>query len=110
MAWANHSSKHQLPSQTPFTTFISYLRSTVLGPLGLLQAGCKPTGVRKIEQLAPTLAEALESTIALHDRESCYLALERCIGIYRSLRSAAIIHREAVEEAAVEYLKMMRPR
>lgn len=88
--------------------FISYLRSTVLGPLGLLRAGCKPTGVRKIEQLTPTLAEALESTIALHDRESCYLALERCIEIYRSLRSAAITHHAAAEEAAVKYLKTMR--
>jgi hypothetical protein len=88
--------------------FISYLRSTVLGPLGLLRAGCKPTGVRKVEQLAPDLAEALASTIALHDRESCYLALERCIEMYRSLRSTAIFHRAAAEEAAVEYLQTMR--
>ncbi|MBD1848125.1 oxalate:formate antiporter [Cyanobacteria bacterium FACHB-63] len=87
--------------------FISYLRSTVLGPLGLLRAGCKPIGVRRIEQLAPTLAKALESTVALHNRKSCYVALERCIEIYRSLRSAAVIHREAAEEAAIEYLKTM---
>jgi hypothetical protein len=90
--------------------FISYLRSMVLGPLRLLQAGCKPSGVRKIEQLAPTLAEALESTVALHDRESCYLALERCIEIYQSLRSAEIIHHATAEEAAVEHLKSMRTR
>lgn len=88
--------------------FISYLRSTVLGPLGLLRAGCKPTGVRKIEQLAPTLAQTLERTVALHERESCYLALEQCIELYRSLRSAAVIHREDAEEAAVKYLKTMR--
>jgi hypothetical protein len=90
--------------------FISYLRSTVLGSLGLLQAGCKPSGVRRIEQLAPILSKALESTVALHERESCYLALEHCIEIYRSLRSAAVIHREAAEEAAVEYFKTMRAR
>ncbi|MBD2094228.1 aminoglycoside 6-adenylyltransferase [Trichocoleus sp. FACHB-591] len=90
--------------------FISYLRSTVLGPLGLLRSGCKPSGVRKIEQLAPTLAETLESTVALHDRESCYLALERCLEIYRALRSTAITHHAAAEEAAVEYLKTMRAR
>ena len=90
--------------------FISYLRSTVLGPLGLLQVGCKPAGVRRIEQLAPTLAKALESTVALHERESCYRALEQCIEIYRSLRSAAVIRHEAAEEAAVAYLKIMRAR
>lgn len=88
--------------------FISYLRSTVLGPLGLLQAGCKPSGVRKIEQLTPNLAEALKGTVAPHDRESCYLALERCIEIYRSFRSATVIQHEAAEEAAVEYLRTMR--
>ena len=87
---------------------ISYLRGTVLSPLGLLRAGCKPTGVRKIEQLAPTLAEALKGTVALYEPESCYSALERCIEIYRSLRSTTIIPHESAEEAAVEYLKTMR--
>ncbi|HEY9642454.1 MAG TPA: hypothetical protein V6C57_18350 [Coleofasciculaceae cyanobacterium] len=90
--------------------FISYLRGAVLGSLGLLRAGCKPSGVRKIEQLAPTLAEALKGTVALYKPESCYAALERCIEIYRSLRSTSIIHRESAEEAAVAYLKTMRAR
>lgn len=90
--------------------FISYLRSTVLGPLGLLRAGCKPSGVRRIEQLAPTLAAALKGTVALHEPESCYLALERCIEIYRSLRSTTVIRHEAAEEAAVAYLQIVRAR
>lgn len=90
--------------------FISYLRGTVLGPLGLLRAGCKPTGVRKVEQLAPTLAEALKGTVALYEPESCYSALERCIDIYRLLRSTTIIHRESAEKAAVAYLKDVRSR
>lgn len=90
--------------------FISYLRSTVLGPLGLLKAGCKPSGVRRIEQLTPDLAKVLERTVALHERESCYLALERCIEIYRSLRSATVTQHKAAEEAAVEYFKTMRAR
>ena len=90
--------------------FISYLRSTVLSPLGLLKAGCKPSGVRRIEQLAPDLAKVLESTVAVLERESCYLALERCIEIYQSLRSAAVTQRKAAEEAAVEYFKTMRAR
>lgn len=90
--------------------FISYLRSTVLGPLGLLRAGCKPSGVRRIEQLVPALAKALEGTVALHEHESCYSALERCIEIYRSLRSATVIRRESAEEAAIAYLQIMRTR
>jgi hypothetical protein len=88
--------------------FISYLRGTVLAPLGLLREGYKPSGVRKIEQFAPALAEALRGTVALHEQESCYLALERCIEIYRSLRSATVIHCKSAEEAAVSYLKVMR--
>lgn len=87
--------------------FISYLRGTVLGPLGLLRAGHKPSGVRRVEQLAPALAEALRGTVALHERESCYLALERCVEIYRSLRSPTVLRREAAEGAAVAYLKVM---
>jgi hypothetical protein len=90
--------------------FISYLRGTVLGPLGLLRAGCKPTGVRRVEQLAPALAEALSGTVALYERESCYSALKRCIEIYRSLRSPTVIRCEAAEAAAVAYLEMMHKR
>jgi hypothetical protein len=90
--------------------FISYLRGTVLAPLGLLREGYKPSGVRKIEQFAPALAKALRGTVALHEQESCYLALERCIEIYRSLRSETVIHCESAEEAAVSYLKVMRTR
>jgi hypothetical protein len=90
--------------------FISYLRGTVLGPLGLSRAGCKPSGVRRIEQLAPTLAEALKGTVAMYEPESCYLALERCIEIYRSLRSTTISRRESAEKAAIAYLKDMRLR
>jgi predicted nucleotidyltransferase len=90
--------------------FIAYLRSTVLGPLGLMRAGCKPNGVRRIEQLVPTLAEALRGTVALYEPESCYSGLEHCIEIYRLLRSTTIIHHESAEKAAVAYLKDMRSR
>lgn len=89
---------------------ISYLRGTVLSPLGLLRAGCKPSGVRRIEQLVPTLAETLENTVALYEPESCYSALEHCIEIYRSLRSTTIAHHESAEKAAIAYLKEMRSR
>ena len=88
--------------------FITYLRGSVLGPLGLLRAGCKPSGVRKIEQFAPALAEDLRGTIALYEPESCYSALERCIELYRSLRSATVSRSECAEAAAVAYLNVMR--
>lgn len=88
--------------------FVSYLRSTVLGPLGLQQAGCKPSGVRRVEQLAPNLSAALRDTVASYNRERCYAAIERCVEIYRSLRSATVTRREAAEDAAVAYLKAVQ--
>ena len=50
--------------------FIACLRSAVLGPLGLLRTRCKPSGVGRIEQLAPALAQDLKSTVALYDLQS----------------------------------------
>ncbi|NER83082.1 MAG: oxalate:formate antiporter [Leptolyngbya sp. SIO1D8] len=89
---------------------ISYLRGTVLGPLGLRRAGCKTAGVRRIEQFAPALAKDLQGTVASYIPESCYSALESCIEIYRSLRSATVICSECTEATAVAYLKAMRMR
>src|ERR1044072_7553111 len=36
--------------------FLSFLRVTVLGPLALARAGARPSGVRKIETIAPDFA------------------------------------------------------
>jgi hypothetical protein len=42
--------------------FLSFLRVSVLGPLGLASAGLTPAGVRSVER-APELAALLESTV-----------------------------------------------
>lgn len=82
--------------------FLSFLRSNVLGPLALVRAGSRPTGVRKIETIAPDFALELRRTIATHDAADCLRALRASIDLYRSLRRRKSVER--VEDAAMEYL------
>lgn len=82
--------------------FLSFLRVTVLGPLALARAGARPSGVRKIETIAPHFAVELQRTIATHDAADCLGALRACVDLYRSLTPRN--NRERVEEAAMEYL------
>jgi hypothetical protein len=82
--------------------FLSFLRTTVLGPLALARAGARPSGVRKIETIAPDFAVALQRTIATHDAADCLRALRACVDLYRSLRPHT--GSERVEDAAMEYL------
>ena len=88
--------------------FLSFLRGKVLAPLGLRELGMRPSGVRKIEMVAPSLSRELEDTIGGHDRNSLLLALQACIAIYRRLRSAEahnVASRSDAEDAAVEFLR-----
>jgi predicted nucleotidyltransferase len=82
--------------------FLSFLRVTVLGPLALARAGARPSGVRKIETIAPDFAVELQRTIATHDAADCLRALRACGDLYRSLMSRA--SSERVEDAVMEYL------
>lgn len=66
--------------------FISFLRTNVLGPLGLQRAGVRPSGVRKIEKLAPEFALKLRQTITGYDPVECLHALRASVDIYRTLR------------------------
>jgi len=50
--------------------FLSYLRVTVLGPLGPAQQGSNPAGVRRVEE-HPELARQLAATMGALDRSSC---------------------------------------
>jgi hypothetical protein len=85
--------------------FVGYLRARVLGPLLLARAGHPPNGLRRIEQLLPVDAAALERTVCSHDRASCGQALLSAIELYRGLREHATVERrEAAERAATEYL------
>lgn len=82
--------------------FLTFLRGTVLGPLALARAGARPSGVRKIETLAPDFAVELRRTVALYDAADCIRALRACVELYRSLAPRTSPGR--VEEAAMEYL------
>jgi hypothetical protein len=85
--------------------FLSFLRGTVLGPLALARAGAQPSGVRKIETLAPSFALELRRTVASHDAADCLRALRACVELYRSLTpQRSSDDRQRVEDAAMEYL------
>ena len=82
--------------------FLAFLRGTVLGPLALARAGARPSGVRKIETIAPQFAVELQRTIATHDAVDCLRALRACVELYHSLTPRK--SPERVEVAAMEYL------
>lgn len=85
---------------------LSFLRSSVLGPLGLLRSGARPAGVRKIEVLAADFAHELRRTVAAYDARDCARALRACVDLYRSLRADAEgnASRSAAEMATMKYL------
>lgn len=88
--------------------FISFIRSSVLGPLALRRAGARPQGVRRIETHDGAFAAALEATVPRYDARDCLRALQACVALYRELRSAAPAH--AAEAAASAYVARIAQR
>jgi predicted nucleotidyltransferase len=88
--------------------FLAFLRGAVLGPLALARAGARPTGVRKIETVAPAFALKLRRTVASYDAADCLRALRACVELYRSLTPRK--SSERVEDAAMEYLAEVEQR
>jgi hypothetical protein len=88
--------------------FLSFIRASVLGPLGLQRAGRKPMGTRRVETHVPALTADMKGTLAAHDAAACFAAFERCAQIYRRLRGADVIRRSTAEEAAMAYLAARR--
>jgi len=87
--------------------FLSFLRSNVFGPLGKRQLGLRPTGVRRLEAVAPEFASELKGTVAGPEAGSILAAIRVCVDLYRRMRSAdpAPIHpRTSAETAAMEYM------
>jgi len=86
--------------------FLSALRNLALGPLALMSVGARPSGVRRLESLAPHYASRLQATIATYDARDCGRALRACVDTYRALRAegGALERREAAEAAATRYL------
>ncbi|PCJ14905.1 MAG: oxalate:formate antiporter [Candidatus Cloacimonadota bacterium] len=67
--------------------FLSFIRTNVLVPLGLFEAGQSGFGVRKLEFLAPEFAQELKETVASYDQKSLESAVKSCIRIYINLRT-----------------------
>lgn len=90
---------------------MSFLRVTVLAPLGLARLGLTSSGVRRLEKKSAAVAEALTATLAGHDRDSLWKALESAVALYRRFRSDSgdvIEQRIQAEETAVRAIKEMR--
>ncbi len=81
--------------------FLGYLRSQVLGPLALAEAGAQPNGVRRLEQRAASRADQLRATVARYDRHDAGRALQAAIAVYRELRGD--VQRSAAEQPAVRF-------
>ena len=87
--------------------FLSAIRSMVLVPLAMRQAGLKATGVRKVERSLPEFAARLEATLCVHDAADCKRAVQACIDLYRELRASAgnVAANPVAERVSVNYLE-----
>lgn len=86
---------------------LSFLRVNVLSPMGLVQLGQRPAGVRRIEIVAPQLTIELARTVAELNVQSQLRALSAAVTLYRRLRGSerqSIQHHPEAEAAAVAYL------
>ena len=88
--------------------FLGSLRRFMLGPLALQRGGARPDGVRRIEELPPSVVATLAATVPAYDLSSCYRALTMAIAMYREQRAAlglrSLVHRSTAEEESVRYL------
>jgi hypothetical protein len=91
---------------------LSFLRTTILGPLVLNSVGVRPAGVRKVEMMAPDYVRELQATVASYNPVDCLRALRACVELYRSLRSkmAPVNYGHAAEEAVMKYLSEVEKR
>jgi hypothetical protein len=90
------------------------IRLAALGPLVLASRGARPSGVRKLESVAPDLAAELSATVGACDPRSCITALTAAIEVYRRFRTEApdstLRRHEAAEAAAVDYVRELAAR
>ncbi len=83
---------------------LDYLRSVVLGPLGLLAVGARPSGVRRVETAAPELARRLEATVSKYDAADCLRGLKACVEVYRWLRGSSAASASAIEVTVMRHV------
>lgn len=88
--------------------FLAFLRARVFGPLILLEAGAQPSGVRRVETVAPSRAAELRATVCPYDAADCARALYAAADLYRSLRHSLgpgrVVPNRAAEHTAIAYL------
>lgn len=83
---------------------LTAIRGMALAPLIVGDRTDKPSGVRRIESLAPEHADALAATVARPDADDCARALRSTIGLYRVVRDDTVRRREGAEAAVLAYL------
>lgn len=83
--------------------FLSYLRVTVLGPLGLVRGGRRPAGVRRVEA-DPALARRLAGTLGALNRRALIDALNKAVILYRELRPSCVDFNLDAERVTMKFL------
>ncbi len=85
---------------------VAFLRRAVLAPLITQSRGHRPSGVRRLEQIAPDLVQALQATVGDYTPTDCARTLRATIDLYRQLRAIhpEVVHRRAAEVATIQYL------
>ncbi len=93
---------------------LAFLRARALGPLALRRAGARPSGVRRIETVAPEFAERMRATVAGHDARGCIASVRASAELYRELRESladdSFVRRTLAEREAMEYLRGVETR
>jgi predicted nucleotidyltransferase len=83
------------------------LRSAAIAPLAVHGRTPKPSGVRRLETLAPELVPELRETVATADRDDCLRALKAAVELYRKVRDSSgvtVERRTEAERVVGEYL------
>lgn len=86
---------------------LSAIRALAIAPLATYGRTSKPSGVRRLETLAPELLPELRETVATLDRDDCLRALKASVDVYRKVRESSgvqVVRRTAAEEAVVAFL------
>jgi hypothetical protein len=85
---------------------LTFMRSAALAPLIVGDLVPNPAGVRRIEQIAPSVVPALRETVADPTVQDSVRALRATVDLYRQLRdSARIEQRSEAERASWQYLQ-----
>jgi predicted nucleotidyltransferase len=86
---------------------LDVVRTRVLGPLALAEAGANPYGVKKVERIAPARARQMHATVCGCDPKEAIIAMRAAVAVYLSLRQSApstLRLRSEAEALATQYL------